>query len=140
VPLGGGISGWMYVPEVDALAIYNGELIAAGCFTTAGGETCNRIARWNGSIWQPLGSGMPGGSDIKVRALAVYNGELVAGGNFSSAGGVTCNLIARWDGSTWQALSSGIGGGYTRHVDVLAVYNGELIAGGWFLEVRRRAV
>ena len=34
---------------VSALTVYNGELIAGGDFTTAGGVTCNYIARWNGS-------------------------------------------------------------------------------------------
>ena len=46
--------------QVCALTVYNGELIAGGWFTTAGGVTCNCIARWDGSAWQPLGSGMSG--------------------------------------------------------------------------------
>ena len=36
----------------------NGDLIAAGSFTTAGGVTVNRIARWDGSTWSALGTGM----------------------------------------------------------------------------------
>ncbi len=43
---------------VRALAVYNGELIAAGDFTMAGGVACNYIARWNGSSWQALFSGV----------------------------------------------------------------------------------
>ena len=66
-----------------ALTVYNGELIAGGRFTTAGGVTCNYIARWNGATWQPLGAGMNG----DVYALTVYNGELIAGGYFTTAGG-----------------------------------------------------
>jgi hypothetical protein len=81
-PLGSGTS-----YSVDALTVYNGELIVGGFFRTAGGETCNNIARWNGSTWQPLGSG----TNEYVFDLTVYNGELIVGGRFSVAGGLTCN-------------------------------------------------
>ncbi|HQL55223.1 MAG TPA: hypothetical protein PLQ87_10995, partial [Phycisphaerae bacterium] len=56
VPLGSGMGG--SAPFVYALTVYNNDLIAGGLFTTAGGVACNRIARWNGSVWQALGSGM----------------------------------------------------------------------------------
>jgi hypothetical protein len=91
----------------------------------AGGNFTNRIARWNGSSWQPLGTGM----NSTVYALTVYDGELIAGGQFTNAGGVSANRIARWNGSTWQPLGTGIEDG---PVNALAVYNGELIAGGEF--------
>ena len=90
-PLGSGMNS-----DVYALTVYNGELIAGGNFTTAGGVACNRIARWNGSQWQPLGTGMSGTSSPFIRTLTVFNGELIAGGSFTTAGGVTCNYIARW--------------------------------------------
>jgi hypothetical protein len=35
-----------------------GNLYAGGSFTTAGGTTVNRIARWNGTSWSALGTGM----------------------------------------------------------------------------------
>jgi hypothetical protein len=37
--------------------VWNGDLIAGGWFTTAGGQTVNRIARWDGSAWHPFTSG-----------------------------------------------------------------------------------
>jgi hypothetical protein len=64
------------------------------------------IARWDGSQWYPLGSGMNG----SVTALAITNGVLYAGGGFTSAGGVLANRIARWDGASWTALGSGVTG------------------------------
>ena len=134
-PLGSGMSGGGYYTGVYALTVYNGELIAGGDFTTAGGVPCSYIARWNGSDWQPLGSGMAGGDYRYVAALTVYNGELIAGGYFTTAGDVTCNNIARWDGSVWQPLGSGTAGGWPQSSGVvLAVtaYNAELIAGGDF--------
>jgi hypothetical protein len=113
---------------VQAVTIYNGELIAGGIFASIGGVAANRIARWNGVSWQPLGSGL---SDA-VQSLTVYNGELVVGGLFQTAGGVAASQIARWNGASWQPLGSGIGGPSVPQVRCLAVYNGELIAGGQF--------
>jgi hypothetical protein len=129
--LGSGMSGSFSPnlgPTVSSLAVCNGELIAGGNFTSAGGVPCNNIARWDGSGWEPLGSGMWGFPFACAYALTVYNGELIAGGDFTSAGGVSCNYIARWDGGTWQSLGQGMNG----NVYALAVYNGELIVGGDF--------
>jgi hypothetical protein len=110
---------------VLALTEYNGELVAGGSFTTAGGNPANRIARWNGFFWWPMDSGM----DLPVLALAVYNGELIAGGNFTLAGGLGVSFLARWDGGSWQPL----GVGTSHAVTALTEYNHELIAGGEFL-------
>jgi hypothetical protein len=75
---------------------------------TAGGVTVNGIAKWNGSSWSALGSGVIG----TVNALAVYDDgagpALYAGGSFASAGGVAASRIAKWDGSSWSALGGGI--------------------------------
>ncbi|MGB3968407.1 MAG: hypothetical protein WBO45_16855 [Planctomycetota bacterium] len=106
------------VTQVAALAVtLNDELIAAGRFSSAGGVVMNHVARWNGTAWQPLATGVP----FAVNALAVLpNGEVVAGG--SAAG-----WILRWNGTTW----SGMGGGLGAAVNALAVLpNGDLIAGG----------
>jgi hypothetical protein len=113
---------------VHALTVYNNELIAGGMFTTAGGVSANRIAKWNGTTWAPLGNGIGGGSDPRVNALTVYNNELVVGGLFTTAGiGVSANSIAKWNGN-WLSLGSGMNG----YVYPLTVYNNELIAGGSF--------
>src|SRR5689334_1820878 len=45
----------------------SGDLIAGGDFQTANGVTARFIARWTGTTWAPLGTGM----DSPVRALAV---------------------------------------------------------------------
>ena len=78
-----------------------GNLYAGGFFTTAGGVSANYIAKWDGSSWSALGSGI----DNLVLALAVDGaGNLYAGGSFTTAGGVIANNIAKWDGSGWSAL------------------------------------
>ncbi len=116
---------------VNALVVYNGDLIAAGGFATAGKDPVNSIARWDGMRWKPLGGGM----DAPIWCLAMYKGELIAGGEFRNAGGVAANCIARWDGSKWKPLGYGIRGGSKSewvHVTAMIEYNGDLIVGGRF--------
>ena len=92
---------------VDALAVDGaGNLYAGGYFTIAGGVAANHIAKWDGSAWSALGSGMgglwghsPGGG---------RRGNVYAGGSFTTAGGMAANNIAKWNGSTWSALGSGM--------------------------------
>jgi hypothetical protein len=97
-----------------------------GCFTTTGGSTANSIAKWNGSAWSPLGSGMNG----PVSALAVSDGALYVGGYFTTAGGSTASNIAKWDRSSWSALGSGMTGADYPYVVALAVSGTDLYAGG----------
>ena len=125
---------------IAALTVYDDgggpALYAGGNFTTAGGASANRIAKWNGSSWSALGSGMSGAGFSTVQALAVYDDgggpALYAGGSFDSAGGVTANRIAKWDGTDWSPLGSGLNG----PVHVLAVHDDgggpALYAGGGF--------
>ncbi|UCC44874.1 MAG: T9SS type A sorting domain-containing protein, partial [Candidatus Zixiibacteriota bacterium] len=86
-PLGSGMNRY-----VVSLTVYNGDLIAGGRFTTAGGIDANRVAAWDGSTWQPLGSGM----NDRVTSLTAYKGELIAGGDFTTAGGKVSAYIAQW--------------------------------------------
>lgn len=115
---------------VLAMVNYNGNLIVAGnTITKAGNTSVNRIARWDGTSWHTLGTGISG----SIQSMAVYNNELYVAGSFSTAGGVSVNNIARWNGTTWAAVGSGIAvtsGGIVNKA--MAVYNGELYVGGNF--------
>jgi hypothetical protein len=117
-------------PYVSALAVSGTNLYAGGEFTTASGAPANGIAKWNGSAWSALGSGM-GGSYLTVSALAASGTKLYAGGWFTTAGGVTANGIAQWDGKAWSALGSGMSGAASV-VHALAVIGTDLYAGGNF--------
>ncbi|QYU66619.1 hypothetical protein J4558_16775 [Leptolyngbya sp. 15MV] len=92
--------------SVFALAVLpSGDLVAGGNFATAGDVSASNIARWNGSSWSALGSGVTGGGQPFVSALAVLpSGDLVAGGSFTTAGGASASRIARWNGSSWSAM------------------------------------
>jgi hypothetical protein len=115
-------------------------LYAGGRFTSAGEGAANCIAKWDGSSWTALGSGMSGfGFPTSVSALVVFDDgggpALYAGGLFSHAGGVAANFIAKWDGSSWAALGHGVGGGFWE-VWALTVFDDgggpALYAGGLF--------
>lgn len=118
---GGGMNDWVY-----ATTVFNGNLIAGGKFTSAGGVSANHVASWNGSGWSALGQGLNG----KVNALIVYNGNLYAGGEFTASGGTQMNFIAKWDGTSWVNDLGDMGSTVTS----LAVYNNNLIAGGYFTD------
>ncbi len=79
---------WCY--PVAALAICGSTLYAGGVFTNADAVAVNYIARWDGTRWSALGSGMDG----YVYALAVSGSELYAGGVFETAGGKVSPYIA----------------------------------------------
>ena len=116
----------------------NGTIYIGGNFTGAGaGRQANRIARWDGQDWQPLGAGLSG----EVLALLVLpNGDLLAGGSFGSAGNnPTANYLARWDGTHWWPYGvDAQGWGIDGVVRCLALApNGDLIVGGGFLQAGR---
>jgi hypothetical protein len=130
--LGGGLNSSVY-----GLAVSGTNLYAGGDFTyaTNAGPSAvqvNHIAKWDGSAWSALGSGMGGGTYPCVNALAVSGNDLYAGGSFTTAGGSAAIYIAKWDGSAWSALGLGMAGSYNSSVLALAVSGTNLYAGGDF--------
>ena len=111
--------------NVYVLGVYNGELIAGGNFITAGGVSANRMAKWNGTSWAPLGSGISASPSFQtgVYSLTIFNNELVVSGEFTVAGGVPVNHIAKWNGTSWSAFTTGV----AFHVSYIGVYNNEFI-------------
>jgi hypothetical protein len=131
-PFGSGLLAGADSGQVFALTtMQNGDLVAAGWFSSAGGVSANRIARWDGNAWAALGSGM----NYPVRALATLpNGDVVAGGDFNVADGAVVRCVARWDGGQWWPMGTGM----LSSLQTAAVYavtalpNGDVMAGGSF--------
>ncbi len=124
--LGSGLDGGVSYLGVLALAVSGGNLYAGGNFTTAGGLAAIRIAKWNGTGWSALGSGL----NNYAGAMAVSGNDLYVGGGFTSAGGVAANYVAKWNGSSWSALGSGL----NNAAIALAVSGSDVCAGGYFTE------
>jgi len=133
-----GVNNWVF-----ALAVVGNEVVVGGRFTSAGGVSANRVARFNTqtNTWSSLGTGSSNGVNGEVRALAVVGNEVVVGGEFASAGGVSANNVARFNTqtNTWSSLgtgsSNGVSGGvypYDPYVSALAVVGNEVVVGGFF--------
>lgn len=95
----------------------------------AGAITVNRVARWDGMAWHPMGTGFNG----TVWALArLSTGDIIAGGAFTAAGATPTRYLARWDGSAWTEFQ----GGASSTVYALGTLPaGELLVGGAFVTV-----
>ena len=120
-----GTDGDVYAAAVDGA----GNLYIGGDFMVAGGVAANRIAKWNGSNWSPLGLGINDTNLYRaVFALAVSGSNVFAGGSFTIAADLPANRIAKWDGNSWSALGAGTDWG----VGAIAVSGSDIYAGGGF--------
>src|SRR5204863_345530 len=83
ISMGGipGANGEVVAAVVDG----SGNLYIGGYFTLVDEVIANSIAKWNGSSWSALGSGVCCGGVVST--LAVSGSDLYAGGYFTSAGG-----------------------------------------------------
>ena len=117
-----------------ALAVSGSNLYVGGVFTKAGGIAATNIAKWNGSSWIALGTGVSYElfDYSGVYALGVSGSNLYVGGGFTRAGGIAAANIAKWNGSSWSALGLGIDGPAFPAVYALAVSGSDLYAGGDF--------
>ena len=103
--------------EIRALCPTSGALgtgvVASGRFLFTGSDVASNIARWDGTDWHSLGTGLQySGNTIPGRAMVVHDdggGErLYVAGDFHTAGGVSCQNIASWDGVTWSSVGEGL--------------------------------
>jgi hypothetical protein len=129
-------------PDDSALIVNDsGNLYVGGQFTTAGGITVNKIAKWDGSVWSALVSGGQTGVGGFISVVNTFtndsSGNIYAGGNFTTAGDITANNIAKWDDSTstWSALVSGGETGVSSGILALTNDNsGNVYVGGSFTD------
>lgn len=118
----------------DAKVGKDGALYIVGNFTSVGGVSANRIAKWDGLAWTALGTGLNG------QALALDfgpDGALYVVGDFSTAGGGAASRVAKWNGSAWSALGNGLTGtngpgAGPRGASIKFAANGVLYVGGSF--------
>lgn len=114
-PFGTGMNDYVravVIHDDDGPGPHPTALYAGGQFTTADGQPISRIAKWDGSAWTGLSTGMNG---FGILSMAVFDDDgdgphlpaLYAGGSFTSAGGIAVSNIAKWDGESWSPLGSG---------------------------------
>ncbi len=110
-PLGTGVQGDANT-AINAISTFDDgagpALYIGGSFRTAGGQTVNHVAKWDGARW----SRPPGviGAVYRLETLATPDGvEFIACGIFGlSAGEVfqSPNIVA-WTGTDWQSIGAG---------------------------------
>jgi trimeric autotransporter adhesin len=138
--LGSGMSPNGSVPHIAAIAVSGTDVYVGGDFRTVDGVPANNVAKWNGSSWSALGSGMSDPSHPNgysgVYSLAVSGTDIYAGGRFTLAGGAPASNIAKWNGKSWSSLGSGVSGTYPNgqgpYAHALAISGTDLYAGGIF--------
>ena len=81
----------------------NGDVYAAGNFTSIAGVAAAGLARFDGTNWSSLPAGLVG-NVWRIEAHPL--GGVVVIGSLTQAGGAATNGIAWWDGVTWSSLSS----------------------------------
>jgi len=99
---------------VWAIAVSGNDVFVGGQFTQAGPLSVNNIAKWDGTNWSALGSGIGGGL---VTAITIHNGRVYVGGAFTSAGGAPANSVAYWENGSWNFMQGGVDG-WVRSVEV----------------------
>jgi hypothetical protein len=125
--------------SVDAMSVVDDgsgpALYVGGIFTAIDSVAAHNIAKWNGTNWSALGTGMTEEFGY-VGALAAYDDgagtAIYAGGAFTIAGHASASYIAKWIGGSW----SPVGGGMDGTVSSLLVFDDgsgpSLYAGGAF--------
>jgi hypothetical protein len=98
-------------------------LFVGGAFTRAGGQAVNHVARFDGTAWTAVGSGV----NREVDSLLAFDDggglALYAGGGFDEAGGAAASRIARWNGRAWSAVGAGMSAGPFDFVNALAQFD-----------------
>ena len=108
-------------PTVYAITIQGTDVYVGGTFTQAGGVTVNRIAKWDGSAWSAIGTGITSTGYPDVRAIAL-NGpdDIYAGGGF-------VERLQHWNGTSWSVF-----GPINGSVSALLLSGTDLYVGGGF--------
>lgn len=131
---------------VSAMCAWNEDLVAAGSFLRAGDRDCRLIAKFDGSIWSPLGGGLGGGGQVMwdgsnssgfwesggPRCLVPFGKELLAFGTFTRAGEVGVQGAARWDGTRWHPLVEEATSQVSGLISALATDGHSVVAAGPF--------
>jgi hypothetical protein len=125
--LGTGVGGG----TVLSLAIFNGNLVAAGSFKAHEVRAIS-IAQWNGAAWTSLGSGLyTTDATPSVTAFFKWKDDLVMCGNFNAIGSVRAENIAFRRNNSWSAPAVPLGN-YNAHPTILAMleWEGNLVVAG----------
>ncbi len=108
-------------------------LYVSGNFSIVDGKHFKGIARWNGSQWDSLSTGVNGMDTVNqwpggfITTMIPFNNKLYVCGGFNSLGHIHADGFGTWNGLSWDTTAIQPGGG-----GCLFVSNNELYLGGSF--------
>jgi hypothetical protein len=111
---------------MQAIEIYENEIYVGGEFDDSTGTTRN-IAKFDGTNWVNVGTGIQQGGVNCVFALQEFNNKLYIGGRFGKTQDIPGNSFVLWDGNNYKQISSsGLSDGdyitaFKKHKDKLFV-------------------
>ena len=130
------------VSSILDLALYQGNLVVAGSFSSSGRP--RYLAQRSGTTWVQPGGVAPNGSVSAVTewsSPAIAGGAplLVATGQFTKVGTLDAK-VAAWDGTQWRALGQASFVGATQSAAIgLLVYNGDLYMAAYITAINQQA-
>ncbi len=139
--MGDGLTDNTIFDGVKQLQYTGGTLYAAGSFRASGTVDVRGLARWTGSTWEPVGSGVgqitamaTDGTNFYVGAIGTQLGVQYDSvtRRFTTATG----NVAHWDGAQWNDLQ-GVSGGtnaFVTGVRAMAMQGSDVIVGGDFTQ------
>lgn len=123
---------WGLVGQITAMAVQpDGAIVIGGSDLESNGQPLGRLARWNGTSWDTLQSGL---DQTPSAILALPDNRLVVVGKFTIAGGLPANGIARFDGVSWSTFGAGFAlqPWLEGPLTIASLPAGELLVGGEF--------
>ena len=115
-----------YVREV--LISKSNYVYACGDFTASGIAPMGYISKWNGSMWEQLGSGLTGGV---VYSFDISDkNDIAVVGEFTYSGDTSLRRVALWNGSTWASPDIYLAIGDTPSPLAIAFKGDDLIVAG----------
>ncbi|MFN8166278.1 MAG: hypothetical protein U0X76_08945 [Bacteroidia bacterium] len=102
-PVGGGVhvQGEIYAVAEDTV---NHITYIGGDFNAVDGIPCAGVAKFDGTNWTALGTGITG----TIIGMKWIGSDLYVVGYIQNAGGVPVNNIAKWDGNSWSSVGQGL--------------------------------
>jgi hypothetical protein len=135
-------------PDIRALLVDQGTLMAGGTFWGPVGSFIRFVARWDGTDWSRMDEGLAcmdafPREDCMVEALGRFQTEPIAVGVFYRVGARDAPGVAGWNGTSWSPFGSGMRGVRLREEDVRVAsvleFEGRLYVGGRFKGAGRKA-
>lgn len=105
----------------------NNLIYLGGSITKANNSFFNGIARYNGSSFDTLQTGVQGSWGV-VQSMQIFQNKLYVFGSFNYTGKYNCKFIGRWNGTSWDSVN------FKPNQPIWSsdVYNNELYVSGWF--------